>query len=400
MRVLFVDDEPRILDGLQRTLRQFRSLWEMSFANGGEEGLRELEAGEFDVVVSDMRMPKMDGAQFLAIVAQRWPRTLRIVLSGQTDKDSAARVVKYAHQFLTKPCDPTTLRQLVERHAMLQTLLADTSLQELVGGVSVLPTLPSVSSALRVAVERPEVSLNDIAQIITNDGSVTAKILQIVNSSFFGLAHRVVTVEQAINYLGLNIVQSLVMAQEIGLLVADSRAVTGFSLARYQRHAWLAASIARRIAPNRALRDEAFTAALLHDVGKLLLVNRAPKWFEDTLWTARAEQIPLFEAERNSRGVTHAEVGAYLLGLWALPASIVEAVAHHHVPARVKREGSDLVALVHTANVVAHELLADDEAHGTLDREFLGASVTDSDLDEWRAVGRELAGTDDQGVAA
>jgi HD-like signal output (HDOD) protein len=400
MRVLFVDDEPRILDGLQRTLRPFRELWQMSFATSGEEALRELERASFDVVVSDMRMPKMDGPQLLTIVAERWPRTLRIVLSGQTDNESASRVVRCAHQFLIKPCDPGVLRRVIERQRMLQALLTEDALQALVGGAAALPAMPRISVALKDALARPDVSLQDLASIIAHDTGITAKLLQIANSSFFGLAHRVVTVEQAINYLGIKVIQSLVMAQEIGLLAAASSAVPGFSLGDYQRHAWLAASLARRITPARALRDEAFTAALLHDIGKLLLLTREPAYFADAIATASRDGRPLYAVEQETRGATHAEVGAYLLGIWALPVSIVEAVAHHHAPARVNRDGADLLAVVHVANALAHEALGSTETSSACDREFLADSVTDAQLDEWRVTARELAAADDPAFAA
>lgn len=143
-RVLFVDDEPNILEGLRTLLRRHRRQWEMTFAVGGPAALELLKTENFDVVVSDMRMPEVDGAALLAHVQRQQPRTVRIVLSGHTELEAALRAIPVAHQFLSKPCDAAELENVVERACALQSLVEDPKIRQAVGGIQQLPALPRV----------------------------------------------------------------------------------------------------------------------------------------------------------------------------------------------------------------------------------------------------------------
>src|SRR5690606_34045961 len=124
-RILFVDDEPHVLDGLRDLLHKRLREWEMSFALGGQEALTLLETRPFDVVISDMRMPGIDGVTLLRLVKERYPAIARIVLSGQAERDAVVNALPVAHQFLSKPCDVEVLYAVVERACGLQGLLQD-----------------------------------------------------------------------------------------------------------------------------------------------------------------------------------------------------------------------------------------------------------------------------------
>ncbi|MBV9849174.1 MAG: response regulator [Armatimonadetes bacterium] len=115
IRVLFVDDESHILSGLQRMLRPLRHEWAMTFAEGGPAALDALAGAEFDVIVTDMRMPGMSGAQLLAEVRRRHPRVARIVLSGQSDREHLQQLAQTPHEYLSKPCDTELLKETVRR---------------------------------------------------------------------------------------------------------------------------------------------------------------------------------------------------------------------------------------------------------------------------------------------
>jgi len=404
LRVLFVDDEERVLDGLRRMLHDRRHAWAMTFALGGEAGLRALEeaaaaAAPFDVVVTDLRMPGVDGAALLGAVHARWPQIVRIVLSGQTDPATMLRTVRVAHQCLAKPCDAGALRDVVARTCRLRDLLADTALRTLAGGVDALPSPPALFTAIEAALARPETGVAELAHIVERDGALTAKLLQLAGSSFFGLPRRVTSVAQAITCLGVAVVRALVLSHELTGL-ALGRLPSGFSLDAYQAHAMAAARLARHVArdtPHAA--DDAFLAAMLHDVGELLLAARAPEVFARARAHASEHGVPPHEAEAALwGGVTHAEVGAYLLGLWGLPDAVVEAVAYHHGPARAGVRRFETVAAVHVADVLAHEAAPDDvdgraacTAPG-LDLGYLAAvGVDDARLADWRARAAELA---------
>jgi HD-like signal output (HDOD) protein/ActR/RegA family two-component response regulator len=394
-RVLFVDDEPRLLEGLRRMLRVQRHEWEMAFAPSGEAALAMMEASPFDVIVSDMRMPEMDGATLLAQVRDLYPQVVRIVLSGHTELSTALRVVPVAHQFLAKPCDAGTLRVAVERACHLKGLLGDESIRRTVGALRDLPSLPRTYGALTQGLSDPDISLQKLAKIVEQDVGISAKILQLVNSAFFGIAQPVTNIEHAVIYLGINTIRSLVLSLEIFRVFEPYTALPGFSLERLHSHARLAAHIAARLPVPKHLLDITMAAGMLHDVGKLILAWKLPERFKKLLAQAAEERCPLYNVEEREYGFSHAEIGGYLLGLWGLPYILVEAVALHHGPNRVPHEYFDAVSAVHIANFLAHELdpscperpLGNDTEPS---REELAALGVGEDLAAWRAMAAEI----------
>jgi len=394
-RVLFVDDEPRILEGLRRMLRPQRQEWEMAFAPGGEAALALLEASPFDVIVSDMRMPGMDGAKLLARVRDRYPQVVRIVLSGHTELSTALRVVPVAHQFLAKPCDAGTLRVAVERACHLKGLLNDDSIRCTVGALRDLPSLPRTYAALTQALTNADASLQKVARIVEQDVGISAKILQLVNSAFFGLAHSITNIEHAVIYLGINTLRSLALSVEIFRVFQPKTPLPGFSLEKLERHARLAAHIAARLPVPKHLADIPMVAGMLHDVGKLIMAWKFPERFKTLLAQAAKEHCPLYRVEQREFGFTHAEIGAYLLGLWGLPYVLVEAVALHHGPNRVPHENFDAISAVYVANLLAHELEAPSsevplEEDTEANRKELAALGIEGDLAAWRVMAAEI----------
>ena len=393
-RVLFVDDEPRMLDGLRRMLRSQRNEWDMAFAPGGEAALAIMEATPFDVIVSDMRMPEMDGAALLTQVRNLYPQVVRIVLSGHTELSTALRVVPVAHQFLAKPCDAGTLRVAVERACHLKGLLSDDSIRRTVGALRDLPSLPRTYEALTEGLADPDTSLQKLAKIVEQDVGVSAKILQLVNSAFFGIAHSVTNIEHAVVYLGINTIRSLVLSLEIFRVFAPEAAVPGFHLESLHMHARLSSYIAARLPVPKHLTEITMAAGMLHDVGKLVLAWKFPDHFRRLLAQAAEERLPLHKVEEREHGFSHAEIGGYLLGLWGLPYILVEAVALHHGPNRVPHAYFDAVSAVHVANLLAHELdlrlaegsLENDPMPSQEELTMLGVG---DDLAAWRAMAAE-----------
>jgi putative nucleotidyltransferase with HDIG domain len=398
-RILFVDDEVKILEALQRMLRPQRYEWEMAFAPGGEAALEMLAAVPFDVIVSDMRMPGLDGAALLQTVREKYPNVLRIILSGYTELEAAFRTVPVAHQFLLKPCDQNTLRMAIERATSLVDVVNSKMLVSLVGSLQDLPSLPRTYAALRTAVENPKTSLEQVSAIVERDPAISAKVLQLVNSAFFGITREVTNIQTAISYLGINTLQTLILSVEVFRSFESQEKIPGFSFEELQTHAQLTARIAGALPGLKAVSGSAVVAALLHDVGKLVLVERTPEHFARAIAGAREEKRPLFEVEEQLIGVSHAEVGAYLLSLWGIPYVIVEAVAHHHHPERVPHDKLDALSGVYLSNWLAHERSG--EAPGAFVRpplnEGLLAKLGLADqLPEWLAMAdaaaRELQG--------
>ncbi len=391
-RILFVDDEASLLEGLRRLLRPQRARWETMFAAGGEEALRMLDHCPCDVVVTDMRMPGVDGAELLKRVRTRFPGVVRIVLSGYCDMESTLRAVTVAHQFLQKPCDTKKLVQAIDRACGLTDALPDESIRRVVGAVGDLPCLPCTSAALMQALDDPEVPVIRLGQIAEQDVGISAKVMQLVNSAFFGRSQEVWTIPRAVTYLGAEVLKQLVVTAEVFRAFQPAKNIEGFSLARIQNHSHLVAAIVAQLPLPKAEIPTATVAALLHDTGKLVLASRLPERFEQICSLAIAESLTFHAAEERLLGASHAEIGSYLLGLWGLPAPIVLAVARHHRPVLEQGGGPgfDVSAAVYFADILARERtpvsgLTSCDGVPSIDQEYVRALGLENELADWRA---------------
>lgn len=342
-RILFVDDDLRFLEALRVGLQPRAAEWSMTFVDSGARAIQELEQTPQDVLVADVRMPEMDGAQLLRTVRERWPDTIRIVLSGAADLADVIRLLPIAHQYLNKPCLAKRLEEVIERSLDVMAILSKQSLRALMGSTDRLPAQPRVFSRLRVAMANDKISAREVSRIIRADAMVTAKVLQIANSAFFGPARRVTSIEQAVMYLGFPAVRNLAMCAEVFAHRPRNSFAAPLSLERLQQHTNRVAAVVHALTSETPWNDDAVLAALLHDVGYWVLVQECPQDLEKALDVAIADRIPIHEAETRVLGASHAEVGAYLLGLWGLPYPIVEAVARHHTPEGVRTVKFDVL---------------------------------------------------------
>jgi putative nucleotidyltransferase with HDIG domain len=390
-KVLFVDDEANVLAGLRRMLRSQRNTWDMHFANGGLEALKMMASESFDVIVSDMRMPGVDGAELLTRVSQQYPNTVRLVLSGQSEHEKIFRAIGPAHQFMSKPCDPQVLVSTIDRACGLQSQLRDESLQEVIARIDCLPSLPSIYRDLVQELESDDASMERVGEVIGSDLAMTAKILQLVNSSFFGLPQHINCPKHAVSMLGLNIIRPLALSANAFSQYADP-GIDGFSLEQSIQHSLAVATTARSIAktvdPQKHLVDDSFIAGMMHDIGKLILAVNMSDQFSEALQVARNESIPLWQAETQVFGTTHAEVGAHLLGLWGLPNPIVEAVAFHHRPSDSEAKMFTPLAAVYIANALQRSHFPGDSTRSKFewDKEYLHSVNAIDRLDQWSSI--------------
>lgn len=358
LKVLFVDDEPKILDGLRRMLRPLRTEWDMAFAESGREALALLQESRFDVIVSDMRMPDMSGGELLNRVREISPGTIRIILTGQCSLHGTFTVVRAAHRQLSKPCDPEVLREVVRRSSALRQLLGQSVLATLAVRLDSIPSLPSLYFEVVHELESSEPSLRKIGQIVAKDAGMTAKILQLVHSAFFAPRISISSPEQAVLYLGAETTKMLVLTANI-FSKFEQELVQSFPLDGLWAHSQATGKLARLIAEAESADPlvvaHAAMAGLLHDVGKPILAKYLPGLYRDVLTIACKERILLHDAERKVFGATHAELGAYVLGLWGLPEEIVEAVAWHHDPDRCPETSFGPLTAVHVASALLHE---------------------------------------------
>lgn len=389
-RILFVEDEPLLLELYVMMLQGQRDLWDIVTASNGRAALQLMERAAFDVVVSDLNMPEMDGIELLMAVRSRHPQTSRIILSGLQDQQQVARCLGATHQFLAKPFELKTLMDTLARVGGLDSYLNDKKVQALVGRLGSLPSFPSLYIEIIRELDSGTSSIDSIASIVAKDPGMTAKILQIVNSAAVGLARKVSSPFEAIQFLGVGTVRSLVLSAHI-FSCFDRHRLPGFSIEQLWTHSFRTGTLARKILlleqKDPAEAEEAYTAGMLHDAGKLMLAHSVPEQFNKVLALAAERQIPLHEAELEVLGASHAGAVAYLLGLWGLPAPIVEAVAFHHTPGRSDLRTCGPLTAVHVANILEREL-AQTPLPGTpsaIDMNYLAAIGIADRLELWRA---------------
>jgi HD-like signal output (HDOD) protein/ActR/RegA family two-component response regulator len=348
-RLLFVDDEPRVLQGLKASLYARRKDWDMHFAEGGAEAIALMRESHFDVLVTDLRMPGVDGATLIARARIDSPGTIRVVLSGFADQGQSQDLISLAHRYLNKPCAAKQLEECIDRCLATQSLIESQELRSQLGEVGALPPLPSTFAALQHALLDPDIDLRNVSAIIEKDPGVSAKVLQVCNSAFFRLPRRMCSIKQAVSYLGLSIVRSIVLSAE--LFGPGKPLSPGLDLGQMQRHSLSVAAIARALAADAPWAEDAFLAGLLHDVGFLLLARHLKDPMQRAL-EAAAAGMPLAEAEQKYVGVSHGVAGGYLLGLWGLPYEVVEAVANHESPTLVARSSFDVLGAIAIAQAL------------------------------------------------
>jgi HD-like signal output (HDOD) protein len=354
-QILFVDDEPMVLQGLQRILRPLRGEWDMVFAEGGAQALEFMATHAFDVIISDMRMPGMNGAELLKEVMRHYPTTVRMVLSGHADKDLVSQCVGVAHQYMSKPCDPDQLKAMIRNACALSGRLVGDEVKKVLGAIDRLPIVPQLYLELKEALKSEDNNPTVLGAIIQKDIGMTAKILKMVNSPFFGLRRIISDPKDAVAYLGIDTIRGLVLSSSI---FEQSRPfhTRHLDISDLWRHSMSVATGAKAIAQAEAMgrlaEEEAFVGGILHDVGVLVLASNFSETYDKVSELVISEKVAISTAEQEFFGVTHAEVGAYLLGLWGLPAGILKMVSLHHRPYAFESDGLCTTLAVHAADVI------------------------------------------------
>ncbi len=354
-RIIFVDDDVNIGQAMKRMLRPMRQQWDMVFTTSGEEAL-ELMAQEepFDIVISDMHMPGMHGGEFLATVMERYPEAIRFALSGSPGGGTIVRTATIVHQFLVKPFDPQLLMQLILRGFALRDQLEKSGIKQLLMEMGGVPSVPTLYKQIVREMQSEKATVTRVAAIIEKDAGMTAKVLQIVNSSTYGLRQSVSNVVEAAALLGLSNIRNLVLAAEAFQPAKEDQLPENFKLESLWNHSLKVASFAKKIVlmetENQRMADDAFTAGLLHDIGQIILATQKTEEFGEALRQAEENCELLIDVERRIFGATHAEVGGYLMELWGLPDPITEAITFHNIPSGCEDDGFSVVTALHVAN--------------------------------------------------
>lgn len=394
-QILFVDDELSILESIQRIFYDMDDEWDMEFANNGNEALEYMKVHPFDVIISDMRMPEMDGAELLNKVKTLYPSTIRFILSGFSDKEMILRTVGPADQFLTKPCNPKVIKEAIINALEAQKLVDKEKLRAIASKLKSLPTLPVLYIKLRETIESDTSSFKAITKIVQADVAIAAKILQLVNSAFFGLKHRIDNLQMAISYLGLESLKAIILTTD-AFSKFTKQEIDYFDVNNLNNHCIFVSMLARKIMStlntDNGMQDIACMAGMLHDIGKLIFIRNNPKEYKEIYRRSKEKKTPLFIIEREILGITHADIGGYLMSIWGLPEDIVKIISLHHSVTHALVDKLDPMAIVFIANVLAHE--KDSDILYNVEREIEKGSLTKIELmtylPEWREITRIL----------
>jgi HD-like signal output (HDOD) protein len=393
-RILFVDDEEFALRGLDRLLRSMQNEWEMEFVGSGDKALARMAEAPFDVIISDMRMSGMNGAELLNEVMRRHPKTVRLILSGYADRDLILKCVGSTHQYLAKPCDAKMLKMTVQRAAHLEDSLKSEALRLLVNRCSVLPSVPALYSEIIEVLQDPEADVDTVGAIVVKDVAMTAKILKLVNSAFFGMGNEISSPSEAVAYLGTDTIKSLILVTH-AFSNTEIIKIKGFSMETLWAHSLEASTVAKAVAfyegADRKFIEEAFVAGLLHDVGKLVFAFNLAEEYQQAIDLAKKEKLTMAAAERQIFGADHADVGGYLLGLWGLPVPVVEAIALHHRPDMTMLKSFSPLTAVHVGNAIvsAEHPSVSDLPPTEPDQNYLSMLGLNGNMRAWRQAWKD-----------
>jgi putative nucleotidyltransferase with HDIG domain len=391
--VLFVDADSETFESLSDALPADGPKWRMRRVASGDEALALLQVDPADVVITDEQLPGMDGVTLLTRVRDKHPTTIRMILSGSAASTRPSLAAIVAHRTLAKPCNTLELGMMIRRSCELHRANGEAGAYRKTMAAAALPSRPGFYAELNRVLSHPEWQPDQVSAVVERDVAMSAKVLQLANSALLGLANTVASVRDAVVYLGADTVRSLALtAEAFGKLVPQS--VEGFSFDDFQSHAMLVARITAGMLPAGRTQQEAVTAALLHDIGKLVQISDGGARWVTLNQLAIARRAPLHVVEKERDGITHADVGAHLLSLWGLPDGISEAVAHHHTAGYLESLTLDPVAAVHIANALANELRPRSELlapSAALDAEVIARLGLQPRLELWRRMARQLA---------
>lgn len=385
--VVVLSADLHVLEGLRRSLRVFQAAWTTHFHETTSQALTALAAESIDAVICDSRVSGLELEAFLSLVRERWPSTVRAVLCGSdVSPEQAQRLGRAAHQVIKKPVLPAQMFDLVERATMVLGLVRSERVRVVLSRLGALPALPATYAKLAELTRNPEVSMDEVASVVERDPAITANVLKIINSAYFGLPRRVSNVRETVKYLGLEPLKNIVLTTEIFEGIA-----TGPTALRLQHDALARACAMRELLGRTPMGETAFAAGILADIGQLLIATRLPLDMA-AIQKAMASR-PQEEVERERLGSSHAELGGALLSLWNLPSALVEAVTLHHTP-------PDAVATANVSTALALVCAMEEELHATQARkaelaatiERLGQAFPTVNL---QAVRRQLAPRDE-----
>jgi putative nucleotidyltransferase with HDIG domain len=390
-RILMVDDDRSVLDGLRRLLHRKAAHWKIEFVTSGRDALAAMRITHYDIIVSDLRMTGMNGVELLEKVRKKYPDTIRFILSGYNDKPLIDKAVRCVHQFVAKPCNAEVLAEMIEQAFTLRSRLRSEKVKAALSNLRSLPVMPAVYQRAIEMLQNPDVSSRRVGKLIALDIGMTAKILQVVNSAFYGLRSRIIDPVHAVVYLGLKTVEGLLLTEGV-FSKLDYQTIERFGVRGLQDHCIRVGALARKICNSENMTEEdidvANMAGILHDTGKIILISRFPDEFEEAIKISRQTGRLLVDVEREIIGVTHGELGGCLLELWGLPNVMIESTTYHHEPAMHVNDQFSVLTAVHIADALDHQLCSSfaDALHNGINMDYMEKLDVVHKVDKWRKI--------------
>ncbi len=380
-RILFIDDEPALLDSLTRVMRPLKSEWDVQVESSPRAALERLAHETFDVVVTDMRLPVLDGVPVVSQVLERSKDSIRVMLSTPADNDSAERP---RVQYLARAGELENLKETIERISRMRTRMHDDNMRALIGEIDGLPAVPAVCLELNRTLAKGDFSMRDLATVVEKDPALVAKILQLVNSPFFGLGRKLTQVHDAVSYLGSSMLKNLVTSITLWRTLEGVRPAAIGQLQRVQVRCQQVGGLARRMmGKDRVRGEEAFVSGLLHDIGVTLLIAYLPERHDRIAAEMLKTKLSFYEVERSLYTLDHAEIGAHLLDAWGLPFSVLEAVAFHHSAPNLHHTRLEPADAVYVAQAMIDARARGQELDECIDEQYTRQLGISDQLGEW-----------------
>lgn len=395
-KVLFVDDNKPLMDSFRNYFDRVPKNWAPIYLTDSLKAMDVLLFGDIDIIVTDIHMPHMDGVQLLDFVKKEHPDVIRIAISGEGEAPDILEKAKNAHRYMEKPVDLHVLHETIERVTTLSQIIPNEDTRKIVASLETIPTTPKVYRELLSELNRDDGSLKRIAQLVTEDPGLTAGLLKVVNSAFFNLPNEITSAQQAVTLLGLEIVKGILFSVEMIRSFTINEEKT-FSINDIVEHSLLVANFSKAILEkegvNKTIIEKTFITAILHDIGELIFAIALPERYRSIIEVSRSFEQTLARLEMQVLGTTHAEAGAYLLGLWGLPEDIVSAIAHHHTPAKASGTAAAILATLHASDYVCCKLFPEFRLGGEehIEMTFLKKLKIQHKLEAWEEICKEKA---------
>jgi HD-like signal output (HDOD) protein len=352
VRILLVDDDHLLVKALLRSIRLQRPHWRLTPVNSGEAAIVEMAQDSFDLILTDMQMPGIDGTGVLTWARELQPEAIRVILSGHAPQRRILESEGDYHRFLTKPVDPTRLVDIIESFIRHHPDPFRREARAMVVKLERIPSLRNNLDAIGMLLAEGRSSIRAVAEIVAQDLGLALQVLKLVNSGYLPGERPITDIVQAVEFLGFEQIGELIRNRGEDSFTAEGEG-PGPLLAGLWAHSLqigsMASSLVYRETGDEACAAEAFTAGLFHDVGIAVLANLPELGYGQIPLEPATAGAGVIEAERSHCGTDHAEVGAELLHLWGLPEPFIQAVRSHHNPRLPEHE-----TLVSLALHVAH----------------------------------------------